>query len=883
MQTEHRTCASRRTIVGLALVALAALAPAVATAATADDVHAGDVLRTLPVGIPASSCPTVGPALAVVQTSKLSVTPNVIAQFPVLLVTSCLASKAADRSVLYFLSPTTGAVIKTIQTTRSGKAYAPGNGWTALVLAPDRGVLYGCGNNGELYTIDYSAFTVTADGTLTAVPKPSAATGCTGLAWDPSTKTLYQSTGATILHFDTLGASQSPASFPAPSGCTVTGLSVVGGVLQVACSGSVTLRRIDKVTGQPLADHQSVAFKGGVLADLVCDPVTFAVANVDALWSKIVSANQMQAFRLPGGTCGLPPTARVFAPAACADPPPGVIDPYRQTINGIPDVPRDTDGDGLWDCWEDPTRWSDGRPGIDFDGNGTRDAVLCVDAGGGLDVATECASPTVKDILVEVDYMQGDATHPQGHPPDPVALASVQAAFAEAPVDAPTGIRVHFQVDDATPHTTLTALVPCTAPAGATDADFDALRAAWFGTASERASADPNVLFAKRYGFRYMIFAHSLVGTGASGCAELPGDDSVVALAGFGPKNSADPYFQRGTTDEQAGTVMHELGHNLGLRHGGGDNINCKPNYLSVMNYSRQLPDFLSPRRLDFSRGAQPTLNESGLSEAAGVGGLPEFPFLDGERTTYSVSNTITMQVARLGTFCDAVTGQCQDFGSGIDWNNDGVVGAPGVVADVNKYLAAGCDGSGTALTGFDDWQNLQFNARASLEFGSGARAENLTELRDKDAQQSEASFDAADADQDGTADAFGCGSATVRCAIDVKPGTNPKVLSKGQNANVQVAILSSATFDAPDQVIRETLRLNDVSVKLNNQNQGTCSAVSITPGRLDLLCQFPAAALSLGGNDAVLEAQAFRNRTCLSPGCPATRIRARDFITVVK
>ena len=30
---------------------------------------------------------------------------------------------------------------------------------------------------------------------------------------------------------------------------------------------------------------------------------------------------------------------------------------------------------------------------------------------------------------------------------------------------------------------------------------------------------------------------------------------------------------------------MHELGHNLGLEHGGRDDGNYKPNYLSVMNY----------------------------------------------------------------------------------------------------------------------------------------------------------------------------------------------------------------------------------------------------------------------------------------------------------
>jgi hypothetical protein len=668
----------------------------------------------------------------------------------------------------------------------------------------------------------------------------------------------------------------------APAGCLVKGLSIVGGVLQIACNNSVTLLRVDKTSGQALPDHQTVAFKGGVLADLECDPVTFAVANVDALWSKVVPTNVMQAFRIPGGTCGLPPTAKVFAPAACTDPPLGVVDPYRTTVNGIPDVPRDTDGDGLWDCWEDPARWTDGRPGIDFNGDGIRDAVLCVDTGGnGIDVATECASPVFKDVFVEIDYMQGDSTHPQGHPPDPVALANVQAAFADAPVDEPNGIRVHFQVNDAIPHKTLTALVPCTGAAGSNDADFDALRTTWFGTAQERSDPNPNTLFAKRYGFRYMVFAHSLVGTGASGCAELPGDDAVIALAGFGPKLSSDPYFQRGTSDEQAGTVMHELGHNLGLRHGGGDNINCKPNYLSVMNYSRQLPDFLAPRRLDYSRGALPTLNESAVSEALGVGAVAMFPFINGDKTVYSAS--ITMQTAKLGLYCDAA-GQCTDFGTAIDWNNDKVIAQGSTVTgDLNKYLLAGCDGAGAELVGFDDWQNLQYNPRASLEFGSGARAENTQELRDKDAQQSQASFDAADADHDGIADAFGCGSTTVRCAIDVKPGRKPAVLHKGSEANVQVAILSSATFNAVDQTLRATLRLNDVSVKLNNKDGGTCSAVSITPGRIDLLCQFPSVALDPGGNDATLEGEAYRSLACLTPGCPTTRIRARDFITVVK
>src|SRR4030095_12834922 len=117
-------------------------------------------------------------------------------------------------------------------------------------------------------------------GTVTPKTKPPLATSCTGLAWDPSNSTIYQSIGGTIFHFNPEGGAlpgnpAPPASFSAPTGCTVSGLSVVGGVLLVACSGGGTVKRVEKLTGTLLTTDQTLSFAATALSDLECDPVTY--------------------------------------------------------------------------------------------------------------------------------------------------------------------------------------------------------------------------------------------------------------------------------------------------------------------------------------------------------------------------------------------------------------------------------------------------------------------------------------------------------------------------------------------------------------------------------------------------------------------------------
>src|SRR5262249_13688302 len=77
----------------------------------------------------------------------------------------------------------------------------------------------------------------------------------------------------------------------------------------------------------------------------------------------------------------------------------------------------------------------------------------------------------------------------------------------------------------------------------------------------------------------------------------------------------------------QAGTFTHEFGHQLGLKHGGPDHINYKPNLLSLMNYSFQsdgIPFTTVTGKqyfiYDYSRELLPTLIETNLNEATGLG-----------------------------------------------------------------------------------------------------------------------------------------------------------------------------------------------------------------------------------------------------------------------
>jgi uncharacterized repeat protein (TIGR01451 family) len=85
---------------------------------------------------------------------------------------------------------------------------------------------------------------------------------------------------------------------------------------------------------------------------------------------------------------------------------------------------------------------------------------------------------------------------------------------------------------------------------------------------------DPNCGWGNFSRLRRIAFHYAITVKGAGGTGEVRGNDFFEA-------------------NHNGATIMHELGHNLGLRHGGGDVVNNKPNYLSVMSYSYQRPGCL--------------------------------------------------------------------------------------------------------------------------------------------------------------------------------------------------------------------------------------------------------------------------------------------------
>jgi len=435
-----------------------------------------------------------------------------------------------------------------------------------------------------------------------------------------------------------------------------------------------------------------------------------------------------------------------------------ILGSCEYTLTILP-ADSDTDGDALFDSWE-----SAGGMDVDLDGV--------------LDVLLPGANSNRKDLYLELDClvkdgdgngMLGDPTD-HSHCPRQNAIIDTVQAFANAPVanvDGTTGVQLHV---DTGPLYGVGMVFTINGTGGVTGTYGDLGGGGdmidetgneiidWDGAAGDPATSyydlkalnfDPQRDFVFRYGiFGHQTNARRAVNDCTSGWAEgIPANDFFVTLGGTksggGRCWGSDVNgFSIGSRAQQAGTLMHEFGHDLGLGHGGGDGVNRKPNYLSVMNYAFQVcsvpadPGGALPGGCDFSPIDLPDLDETSLDECAGVSGGLGFGAMDwdGDTTLEGVSNCTPPNAMNVSI---DINGDDACIKAGDDGTLDSMTSGDDLV-DGTKIVDGPdftCDSTAIAddeqaktvgnaqsnpLEGFDDWSALFYAFRTLPVFAAG-------------------------------------------------------------------------------------------------------------------------------------------------------------------
>ncbi|MBI4503027.1 MAG: hypothetical protein HY700_17955 [Gemmatimonadetes bacterium] len=327
----------------------------------------------------------------------------------------------------------------------------------------------------------------------------------------------------------------------------------------------------------------------------------------------------------------------------------------------------DTDGDGLFDS-EEPT----------------------------VPVPSGIVLNTVRpDVLLQVDGMKDLAQFP-----DAEVFKTAHDAFAQAPVinwDGSTGINLVIDVyRDKIPWTQTVylaqdqtnALASCTATADPVYMYYKDIKRVCFN----------NAAVARGKYYHYCIWVNDLAGT-PIGISDVDfatrsvGDDCVIATETLGSSwQDVRP---------RAETLMHELGHQLGQRHGGVDDFVFNPSYNSVMSnsWTGRTAFLLGKSRLETPICQTAYYGISGVIEQPD-GSIPSGQYVF---AGYSRGMGRSIDPRHL----DETTGIC---GIPIDWdcfgnaaNCDGNANKP----DFPKDLKG--DGSFRKLDDYSNWGHLLF------------------------------------------------------------------------------------------------------------------------------------------------------------------------------
>lgn len=394
-------------------------------------------------------------------------------------------------------------------------------------------------------------------------------------------------------------------------------------------------------------------------------------------------------------TTGAPTTAPALPFAA---------NTYGNAIVLFGKTSADMDPAGAWTsvAWTTPAGPNDVPAGaVDADGDGIPDSAEV--PGGtfaGMDLYAMGVRTGKRDILIQVDYM--NSLDP-GITPQKKALDNVRAAFAAKNVNMVIDVGNLFGDALNTGYNwgggKQVAYAACVSLGETIGCGGDLYKYKSLSLDIRRAST-----------FHYALFGNSqnLNGSsGSSGIAELPGNDFLVTLGNWG-LHTGTTAATNALINYQAGTFMHELGHNLNLRHGGFENDHRKPNYFSVMNYLYQLDGLggdakgLGPYqrwKCQIKGTCAVTIDTATTSNAMSI------DYSNGTGADLDENSLLESNHIGRGT----------NPGIYSDWNLSGTLDATPYAQDLNA------DGQKTILKDYDDWSNILwvFNRLVSSAFGA--------------------------------------------------------------------------------------------------------------------------------------------------------------------
>ncbi len=396
----------------------------------------------------------------------------------------------------------------------------------------------------------------------------------------------------------------------------------------------------------------------------------------------------------------------------------GIVDEIERLLGTHPDNP-DTDRDALPDGWE--------VIGLDF---GTEFVNL----------PALGANPLRKDIFVQYDYERGAKVEPETWP-------YVIELFRRH------GITLHL-TENERPRPTSGFLAPTT---GVTSTIGAEQAAATIDPATGQYYFPPKLSWTHHY----IYSRHNPGRSGAWHHVTIDVNTLECPLTTPDPQN--DPACRWFTGDdgriytwryaaEHIYRVVHELGHNLGLGHGGrtgsgrqtriGDivyyegawnNTNLKPNYISVMNY-RYNASHLCYREdtnqwfaaTDFQNGSRFDLDEARLQEnriyelprnvqcaTADPAFVPVFHYgcTDSMGQKWIVLSDGSRTLGRLREGSDWQFTGLPVHATGVDWNCNGTIQTGTVSQNINGDGGENAFGDGgvETLTSPDDWRGLPY------------------------------------------------------------------------------------------------------------------------------------------------------------------------------